>query len=363
MANGRMLNKKISMDTKVAKITNPYSLLIYTWGIAHLDVKGRMYGDPEVFRSIVSPRIDVTTEEVAEFMSEWAEQGLVEWYESDGDTWIQYNGFRKNQKNLREDREAPSEIPDPDTGHVEKIVKYKNSGYIYIIKYDGYCKIGRAKNPTKRISQLKTALPGELEIIHQFWTEDVVSKELEIHKKYNDKRVRGEWFNLKETEIANIIIESNKECGSTPQNSAEELPPKLKESKLKESNTSSGTASRSTNGKKVQLQEEDKELYHKIKDAFLSQNDTFTNWKKEGESIKRLVKQAKVRSPDNPEEFMHQMIEQFWKMKQSGEKFWKEQPFTPSRLASSGIFDQLLETFREESIPDELKEYYQEKVI
>jgi hypothetical protein len=52
------------------------------------------------------------------------------------------------------------------------------------------------------------------------------------------------------------------------------------------------------------------------------------------------------------------MIEKFWQLKQQGGKFWKEQPFTPSTLSATGIFDRVLEQFREERIPESLEELY-----
>lgn len=102
-------------------------------------------------------------------------------------------------------------------------------------------------------------------------------------------------------------------------------------------------------------------LYHAVKEAFLSKNGgTFTNWGKEGKSIKQLVEKAEARAPDAPEAFLEQIITQFWRLKQSRDRFWKEQPFLPSALNASGIFDRVLEHFREDEPNEEYSRILQE---
>jgi hypothetical protein len=91
-------------------------------------------------------------------------------------------------------------------------------------------------------------------------------------------------------------------------------------------------------------------FYHAIEKSFLSKNDdTFTDYGKEGKAIKNLIKKARARAPDSPEAFAAQMIEAFWKLKNSGDKFYSSQPFIPSALNASGIWDRVLETLRDKS--------------
>lgn len=116
MPRGRILNKKISYDEKVAKLSLGASLL-YTWCIPHLDVKGRIYATPEILKGVVVPYVkELTLEKIKECLIELQnaedEKGekLVLIYGNC--KYIQFNGFFKNQ-DVREDREAPSEIPNP----------------------------------------------------------------------------------------------------------------------------------------------------------------------------------------------------------------------------------------------------------
>ena len=87
----------------------------------------------------------------------------------------------------------------------------------------------------------------------------------------------------------------------------------------------------------------DTKLYNSIKETFLSKNNgVFTSWPKEGKSIKELIKKAEIRYPDNPSGFIQGVIEEFYSMINGGNQFWKDQPFTPSTLNSSGIFDRVI---------------------
>jgi len=91
-------------------------------------------------------------------------------------------------------------------------------------------------------------------------------------------------------------------------------------------------------------------IYQSINKAFLSKNgDKFTNYKKEGSAIKQIIKKSKDRQPENTELFAKDMIARFWELKTSKDKFWQGQPFLPSSLNATGIWDRVLETFRESS--------------
>jgi len=115
MARGRILSKAICVDKRVNDLSSFESMLAFTWLISHLDVKGRTFGDPAIVRSMVFPRrSDVSVEQMESYIREWHESGLVIWYRSNNDLFLQYPGFDKNQPGLNADREAPSIIPDPE---------------------------------------------------------------------------------------------------------------------------------------------------------------------------------------------------------------------------------------------------------
>lgn len=114
MADGRFLHRKISRDKKVDSLSCDTSRLAFTWAIAHLDVEGRIEGDPALLCHTLFPRrTDITADEMAAYIAEWAEAGLVVWYEVGDDTVLYFPGFAKNQRGLRKDREAASYLPPP----------------------------------------------------------------------------------------------------------------------------------------------------------------------------------------------------------------------------------------------------------
>lgn len=114
MANGRMLNKKICADKRVDDLDDPWSMMAFERLITHADREGRTPGDPAVVKSLVYPRRrNITPEMMEGYILQWFEAGLVVWYEADGDLWIWFPNFEKNQPGMRKDKEAPSVIPAP----------------------------------------------------------------------------------------------------------------------------------------------------------------------------------------------------------------------------------------------------------
>jgi hypothetical protein len=113
MAEGRMLKRKISLNEAVADLANDSHRLLFTWGIAHLDVEGRITGSPRGFKGLVAPLLDhITFETVLAFFHDAESKGLIQRYEVDGEWHIQYPKFAHNQK-LTKSREAASKRPAP----------------------------------------------------------------------------------------------------------------------------------------------------------------------------------------------------------------------------------------------------------
>jgi hypothetical protein len=125
MAQGRIIVNAICADKRISQLSTDTSRLAFTWLITFADCEGRTYGDPAVIRSMIFPRRqDVTIEAMEFFIREWATLGLIVWYECDGDYWISFPKFDKNQPGLRKDREAPSRIPTPPQIDAEGLRSY-----------------------------------------------------------------------------------------------------------------------------------------------------------------------------------------------------------------------------------------------
>lgn len=114
MAKGRMIVNAIVADKDINGLSDDTSRLAFTWLVTFADVDGRTYGDPAMVRSMLFPRReDVTAARMEQYIREWAEAGLIVWYEAKGDKWIWFPGFDKNQTGLDRRKESPSRIPAP----------------------------------------------------------------------------------------------------------------------------------------------------------------------------------------------------------------------------------------------------------
>jgi len=113
MARGRMISKDISLDEKVNALSDDSARLLFTWIIPHLDVEGRIYGEPQVIKSIVAPRLNWATKRIEKYLTEFVSCGLFIRYSLNGNTYIFAPNFEKHQSGLRKDRESQSKIPPP----------------------------------------------------------------------------------------------------------------------------------------------------------------------------------------------------------------------------------------------------------
>jgi hypothetical protein len=81
-------------------------------------------------------------------------------------------------------------------------------GVIYLAKGDGSYKIGRSSSIASREHELTTKLPFSVQIVHTIRAKDNVTVERFWHERFARRNVRGEWFSLSESEVAEF-------CGHT----------------------------------------------------------------------------------------------------------------------------------------------------
>ena len=94
-------------------------------------------------------------------------------------------------------------------------------------------------------------------------------------------------------------------------------------------------------GNMLSFPDRDSLLYNRVKDLFEQKQPQgkFTNYGKEGSAIKQLIEKSRARSPDD--DFLIGMIQMFERLRDQ-EGFYRKQPFLPSALNSSGIWDRVL---------------------
>ena len=113
MARGRMLSKEISLDEKVNALSDDSARLLFTWLIPHLDCEGRTYGEAQVIKAMVVPRLNWSTKRIEKYLEEMQKSRLIVRYSYNGNQYLLAPNFDKHQVGLRKERESQSKIPPP----------------------------------------------------------------------------------------------------------------------------------------------------------------------------------------------------------------------------------------------------------
>ena len=88
-----------------------------------------------------------------------------------------------------------------DATYNQRRTKTNMAGFIYVLQAGPYYKIGCSKNVDRRIEQLATLPPFDVELVHTMPTDNMKSTEQDLHRIFNAKRKNGEWFELDEEDV------------------------------------------------------------------------------------------------------------------------------------------------------------------
>lgn len=84
-------------------------------------------------------------------------------------------------------------------------VRRKVSGHVYLVEgANGVYKIGKTSQLHARMNFFEIKLPFDVNLICAIPSEDITTLEKQLHDKYANKRIRGEWFELTEQDVEDI---------------------------------------------------------------------------------------------------------------------------------------------------------------
>jgi hypothetical protein len=99
---------------------------------------------------------------------------------------------------LRAERGNPTQQTSEDTDVANDESAF---GYVYLIKSGKHHKIGHSNSAGRREYELAIQLPERATTVHTISTDDPLGIEAYWHRRFESKRLNGEWFNLNAADI------------------------------------------------------------------------------------------------------------------------------------------------------------------
>lgn len=183
----------------VKPVTDFYALRVGAKGTASdcKDCKSQYYKER---RSLIR---DATRIGINARRKKYAEQGLCIVCGKLRANYNRYCDYHHELARQRVNERKAKNLKNPKT---QIDMDVEEQGFVYVLKCaEIYYKIGQSHDVQARLANIRTANPTEIELLHVIECWNMTGAEREIHRYFEDKRHRLEWFLLDEDDLSRLM--------------------------------------------------------------------------------------------------------------------------------------------------------------
>jgi len=330
-AKKRMIDPGIWTDPKIMKLSS-VSVLIFIGMISNADDEGIIEAEPDSLYFRLA-RKDITIDMIKEALEDFGACGLVRLYGGYAffPNWFKYQNLKGRKPQETKFRRPPKEYLTDEYRNewLETFRRGSEAPYPFETCFPS----GEAPVSNREMEDKEPSTTSESPVTHQCATGSAP-----VTTEVKGSEVKGSETSMPAAASAEPQPERDREV-SPPEEPEPDSPEPVFKLECPEPKTRKGKPP--TVGK-----EPADSLYHSIKDSFLAVVGDFSNWGKEGKAIHGIIEKSSRASPENPAGCAERMIGELWRLKNSGDRFYRDQPFVPSTLNASGIWDRVAEQLK-----------------
>ena len=118
--------------------------------------------------------------------------------------WLRSSGVLPNPPQYASVWDSATTMPALYEQPERRLPDSAGNGYVYLFKHGSRreYKIGRTNNAIRREGEIAIELPEAVQPVHVIKTDDPSGVEMYWHRRFAEKRKKGEWFELNAADVA-----------------------------------------------------------------------------------------------------------------------------------------------------------------